>query len=276
MKRSGSSVRLIVRRLRQDTLRYVASRRGLTFHSQGAILIAAPHPDDEVLGCGGLITRVLSKGGQVSVIVFTGGECSHSSCCSIAGEVVKQARRELTMKAAECLSLAKNNITFLDWGDGQIGRDGPDESSHKVEELAGWIARLRPEAVFAPHPFEGWPDHEAAERITRAAMEQSGVVCRLFHYCVWFWFSMPLRNALKIYWRKARLLDIADVYERKQAAMEAYLKPCAPCGNPWSGVLPRELVRAFRWKKELFFEADIKVQEARESDRGIKGQVTSS
>jgi hypothetical protein len=68
---------------------------------------------------------------------------------------------------------------------------------------------------------------------------------------------MPLRKALRIDWCRARLLDIRDVYEHKQAAIDEYLRPCAPCGNPWSGVLPREFINAFKWKKELFFEADV-------------------
>jgi LmbE family N-acetylglucosaminyl deacetylase len=237
--------------------RLLSSAAGESALPEEMIFVVAPHPDDEVLGCGGMIGETLRHGGQVHVIMLTGGERSHESCCNVDKKAVRQARRESAVKAGNCLSLGKGNLVFLDWGDGQISQADARESGRRVEELAGRIARLRPEAVFAPHPFEGWPDHVAAERITRAAIERSAIDCRLFHYCVWFWFSMPLRRALKINWRKARLLDITDIYEKKLAAMDAYLKPCAPCGNPWSGVLPREFVRAFRWKKELFFEADL-------------------
>ena len=186
------------------------------------------------------------------LIVLTGGERSHDGCCRIEGEAVKWARHDLARKATMHLSLHEDSIVFLDWGDGRIAESEPDERGRRVEEIAGWIGRLRPEAVFAPHPFEGWPDHEAAERITRAAIERSGVACRLYHYCVWFWFSMPLRKALRIDWRKARLLDITDVYEKKQAAMDAYLKPNAPCGNPWSGVLPRNSCGPSDGKRNIF------------------------
>ncbi|MDI9432759.1 MAG: PIG-L family deacetylase [Planctomycetota bacterium] len=215
----------------------------------------APHPDDEVLGCGGLIARTVAAGGDVAVVVLSRGERSHASCCDLSGEAIGQRRVALAAEAAGRLSLPQERLIFLDWPDGQIAGNGPKEQDRRVDELAGWIVRLRPEAVFAPHPFEGWVDHEAAERLTRTAIEGSGVSCRLFHYCVWFWFSMPLRRALQIDWRRARLLDIADVYDRKRAAMDAYLEPCAPCGNPWSGVLPPELLRTFRCRKELFFEA---------------------
>ena len=220
-----------------------------------SLMVIAPHPDDEVLGCGGLIARVLAEGGRVLVLVLTGGERSHFHCCNLDGEAIKQARRDLTLKAAERLSLPADNIVFFDWGDGRLADCGPKEWCGKAGEIRSWIQRWEPEAVFAPHPWEGWPDHVVTEKLTRLAVERSGVSCRLFHYCVWFWYYLPLRMALAADWRGARLLDISGVHPQKQAAMEIYLKPRAPCGNPWSGVLPRELVGALRWKKELFFEA---------------------
>jgi len=246
-----------VRRTRRCLLQIQSKGVSAPLEGLSVVLVVAPHPDDEVLGCGGLVSRCLGGGGRVEISILTGGERSHERCCQLDGQAVKQARRDLALKAGRCLSLRDGDITFLDWGDGQIGRDDCGQFSRRADELARLIERVRPEAVFAPHPFEGWSDHEAAERITRAAIERSGVKCRLFHYCVWFWFSMPLRRALRIDWRKARLLDIRDVYDRKQAAIDEYLTPCAPCGNPWSGVLPREFLNAFKWKNELFFETDV-------------------
>lgn len=37
-------------------------------------LIIAPHPDDETLAAGGLIKSVLSRGGQVKVVMVTNGD----------------------------------------------------------------------------------------------------------------------------------------------------------------------------------------------------------
>ena len=35
---------------------------------------------------------------------------------------------------------------------------------------------------------------------------------------------------------------------------QCYILPQAPCGMPWSGVLPEMFVKANRWNKELYFE----------------------
>lgn len=37
------------------------------------LLVIAPHSDDEVLGCGGLISRVKNDGGKVYVLIFNLG-----------------------------------------------------------------------------------------------------------------------------------------------------------------------------------------------------------
>jgi N-acetylglucosamine malate deacetylase 1 len=38
------------------------------------VLVAAPHPDDEVLGCGGSIARHVEAGRQVFVLHLSSGE----------------------------------------------------------------------------------------------------------------------------------------------------------------------------------------------------------
>lgn len=41
---------------------------------KASLLVVAPHPDDEVIGCGGLISKVKSQGGQVAVLFMTVGD----------------------------------------------------------------------------------------------------------------------------------------------------------------------------------------------------------
>jgi LmbE family N-acetylglucosaminyl deacetylase len=40
----------------------------------GRTLVIAPHPDDEILGCGGVIARLADEGGEVHVAVVTKGQ----------------------------------------------------------------------------------------------------------------------------------------------------------------------------------------------------------
>src|ERR1700722_11526713 len=43
---------------------------------QGPLLVVAPHPDDEILGAGGLVQSWVASGGAVTVVSVTDGEAA--------------------------------------------------------------------------------------------------------------------------------------------------------------------------------------------------------
>lgn len=210
------------------------------------ILIVAPHPDDEVLGCSGLIQRLSREGKQVDVVILSGGGKSHAGCCRIEGSLLIDSRRALSRKAAGLLDLPLRNLHFLDYPDGSISFDCPE-----TDRLKNLIETLHPNAIFVPHRGEGWSDHLAAGDIVRRLIDKDPKI-ELYEYCVWFWFY----NVWNIDWKNARILAMSpQEHKMKNQAIDAYVLPKAPCGKPWSGVLPDMFVKANRWKKELYFKA---------------------
>lgn len=254
------SSRIVWRFIRRGVLKAIVSVAGQEFFSESArCLIIAPHPDDEVLGCGGLLAGRAMDGKRTDILFLTDGEASHGGCCSTPAREVGVARRHLAAIANESLGIPEGRLHFLNGKDGQLPHKGQDGFIDLAEKIAEFLKKSAPEAVFCPHPFEGWSDHIAAEELTRAALKMLAPdpVPRLYHYCVWFWYSMPLARSWCIDWRRARLLDITAQLPRKRQAMRTYLDALAPCGHPWVGKLPPQFLRAFDWDKELFFEADI-------------------
>lgn len=237
-------------------LRSLSPRPAQGYSFSDNVLIIAPHPDDEVLGCGGLIARAIQAGKMVNVIILSNGGASHRGCCTTSRDIVKEKRRHLATVSLEILGISQENIIFLDWEDGRLPfPDNPDFAS-KADGLAKLLAWIKPAKVLCPHYYEGWADHVAAQQITREAIKRSGIIATICYYCVWFWFSMPLRKGLMCDWKNALTLDISGVYEQKRKAIAAYMEPCAPCGKPWSGSLPKEFLKAFAWKRELFFKVE--------------------
>ena len=47
------------------------------------MIVVSPHPDDEMFGCAGLMSRSIAEGKQVKLIIMTGGGKSLSGCCII-------------------------------------------------------------------------------------------------------------------------------------------------------------------------------------------------
>ena len=210
----------------------------------GKSIIIAPHPDDEVLGCGGLIRRLLELGRQVDVVILSGGGKSHAGCCKIDEHTLIENRRNLSQRAAQIIGLPAERLHFLNYPDGGISYDCPE-----TDRLRQLIATVSSDAVFVPHRGEGWSDHVAAGEIVRRLVGDRPQVA-LYEYCVWFWYY----NVWNIDWQRARVLQLSsEEHHTKLQAIDAYVTPLAPCGKPWSGVLPRVFVDACRWCNELYF-----------------------
>lgn len=252
-------LKYIWRVIRQKILKHIGEVTGKPFTQiPDHFLIIAPHPDDEIFGCSGIIARCPRGNLKSKVLFLSEGEASHKGCCNSSGDRVGEQRRALAGRTAKIIGISATQLHFLSLKDGAFPRKGQEAFKRTATLIANAIGNELPEAVFCPHPFESWPDHIAATDLTIAAINMLPLESRpkLYYYCVWFWYSMPLSRVFQVKWRNARLLDITLYLGVKKQAMRTYLDALAPCGNPWVGKLPRELLRAFEWNKELYFEAD--------------------
>jgi LmbE family N-acetylglucosaminyl deacetylase len=119
-------------------------------------LVIAPHPDDEAIGCGGLIA--LAE--RPSVVFLT-------------GDGLRRDEAE-----ASCAELAVGRVEFLDLVDGQV----PD-AGDAVGRLRELVAAVSPDCVLVPWPLERQRDHAAAARLTARALEGSELP--IWCYEVW-------------------------------------------------------------------------------------------
>ncbi|HEX4952892.1 MAG TPA: PIG-L family deacetylase [Thermoanaerobaculia bacterium] len=118
------------------------------------VLVLAPHYDDEVLGCGGLLAQLTAGGAQVAVLFLT-----DSAAEPPEGESATDygARRHAEAEAAaRVLNLA--SLRHLGLPDGRL-------SFHLDAAAAGVgeaLLALRPELLLVPSPLEITADHRAA------------------------------------------------------------------------------------------------------------------
>lgn len=207
-------------------------------------VIIAPHPDDEVIGCGGLIQALIERCTPPHVIILTGGESSHRGCCNITESDIIDARHQLTMKAAATLGLPESHIHCLHYPDGSV-----DSKHSETAKLSSLLLQLSPKALFVPHSGEGWNDHTKVAGIIKEVTKQHTI--DIYEYCVWMWYY----NVWNLDYKNARILKMSTAqHKRKLQAIAQYVTPLAPCGKPWSGVLPKAFLKAARWNKELYFK----------------------
>lgn len=224
---------------------HLCAHRLRELRPEGRVVVLAPHPDDEALGCGGFINRMCREGNAPYVVIMTGGGGSLRGHSDMAEEEVIRARRKLTLDSATRLGLPENHITFLDFTDGSIDAR-PVKEMGRLRRL---IEELAPDMLLVPHRGEGWPDHLAVREIGRKLAEEMNI--HMYEYCVWMWYY----NVWRLDWKNAVCVKFSDK-ERiaKRLAVDAYIKPLAPCGRPWSGVLPKSFVKANTSDIELYFK----------------------
>jgi LmbE family N-acetylglucosaminyl deacetylase len=168
--------KLVYRKLREATLSDL-------FEKKSKIMVLAPHPDDEIIGVGGIILEALTKQGQVHIVFLTDGE---SSGASSDKEQVKVERKKLTQNVISKLRLNENDITRLELEDGKV----PHENDVGFDEIAQRIAKImdewKPDILFATHEKDFWPfDHVACAQLAKEAVYQSESKPKLYFYWVW-------------------------------------------------------------------------------------------
>ncbi len=121
----------------------------------GALLVLAPHPDDEVIGCGGLILAHRAKGQPVTVAVATDGRLGITG--GVGDDDYVELRRREHLEAGRALGGTES--VFLGFSDGGLA------TARANGELASALVELldaRPwNTVVFPSPFELHPDHRA-------------------------------------------------------------------------------------------------------------------
>ncbi|HKO00943.1 MAG TPA: PIG-L family deacetylase, partial [Thermoanaerobaculia bacterium] len=166
------------------------------------LLVLAPHPDDEVIACGGVVAQHIRERRSVRVIVATDG--------AQAGDAA--TREEESRRALAVLGGAE--VTFLRYPDRQL-------SSDVVDRLRDILRDYKPDLILAPSPIEIHPDHSAlAIAFCELIQRDDSLFAELAVASVAFYeVGQPLRPNT--------LVDITDVADAKYEAIAAHASQLA-------------------------------------------------
>jgi LmbE family N-acetylglucosaminyl deacetylase len=187
--RDGSGVTL----MRADAFLAAADRLPVAslddLAGPGGLVVVAPHPDDESLGCGGLIAAARAAGRRVHLIVVSDGCGSHTQSRLYPPEALRALREAETLRAAAILGLRPENITFLRLPDAHVPSAGPSAEA-AAESVAQAASRCGAGAVFVTWRHDPHCDHRAAALIVALARPRMPGV-RVYEYPVWGWTLPP-------------------------------------------------------------------------------------
>lgn len=179
-------------------------------------VVFSPHPDDDVLGCGGTIVHRLQAGHVIDIVYLTDGRNSHSLVLGIVEQptpaevaIVRQAE---AWNAAEILGVTeRGSLSFLEFEDGSLAAHS-EEATIAVRQI---LAELSPTEVFYPSSCDQHPDHRATHEIVEAAISTLPIKPDRYCYTIWAGESLsPCEHKTR--------MDIKDVVGLKREAIEEH------------------------------------------------------
>lgn len=207
-------------------------------------VVVAPHPDDEVLACGGLIAQWAAAGRCVQVVAVTDGEASLPAARVHGAEALGALRRREREAGLACLGLAAHDVVALGLPDGGVGRE--------THALAARLAELlRPgDVVLAPWRRDGHPDHEAVGEAAARACVQRGLPLHELPIWMWHW-ARP--DDPRVPWARLRRVAVRHA-GAKAEALRQHHSQLLPAGGEPPTLPPWALAR---WQRsfEYVFEA---------------------
>jgi LmbE family N-acetylglucosaminyl deacetylase len=186
-----------------------------------AVLVVAPHPDDEVLAAGGTMSALVRAGARVRVVLLTAGDGYLRAARRIGSfspddrtyRRLGELRLQESVEAAAHLGLQPDAMSCLGYPDGRLadlaegcwepasavsGRAGatsvpyewaitpgaPCCGSGLVADLASVLATFRPDTVIVPARRDNNADHAAAAQLAQRALSGYGFAGRRLAYLV--------------------------------------------------------------------------------------------
>lgn len=137
------------------------------------LLAVTAHPDDEALGCGGVLARYAGEGCETFLVTATRGQRGRfegvpEGAPGHPGREALADIREEELRASAAV-LGVRDVVVLDYEDQLLDRAAVDVI---VPQLVAHVRRIRPDVVvtFPPDGAYGHPDHVAISQFTTAAL----------------------------------------------------------------------------------------------------------
>jgi LmbE family N-acetylglucosaminyl deacetylase len=182
------------------------------------VFVIAPHPDDESLGCGGLLAWAASNGRRVEVLFLTDGEASHRGSAVVPALQLAQIRMREAVDAAARLGVPGSSLDFMHLPDGSLSGMREEAFNTVAAQLRQVLSKLTPCVVCVTASTDPHGDHQRAYELAAAAVR--GLErCRLLAYPVWSWV---LPEGQHVPEPRGYRVDISATRARKSEAIAAH------------------------------------------------------
>ena len=244
---------------------YLDMLRSLPFGTMGdltagqPLLVLSPHPDDETLGCGGLLAAAGKAGIPAYVMILTDGAASHPRSRSYPPARLTALRRDEARRAVACLGMLEDHLRFLDLPDAATPSAGADFDA-AVEAIVRLARETEAATLFVTWGHDPHCDHETAcamARVAQSILAAGRPGFRLWAYPVWG-LHLPEDAAIDQDRPTGFRLDIEDERDAKLRAIQCYASQMTDLidDDPDAFCFTPAQLSPFLGDREIYFEVE--------------------
>ncbi|MFT8776641.1 MAG: PIG-L deacetylase family protein [Gluconacetobacter liquefaciens] len=214
----------------------------------GNVLVLAPHPDDESLGCGAAIAAASRAGKDVLVVALTDGRLSHPHSRLFPPDRLIALRQAELREAVRILTQGTGKTFLLGFPD-QGAPATPADHAAVSNRLLHLIDTHTVSALWTTWEKDPHPDHRCAAAIGRAVAHARPAL-KLWRYPVWGRFIEDTPEAEDVLYR----FDSTALQPEKRAAIDAHRSQMTALipDDPDGFVMDPQARRHFLESPELF------------------------
>lgn len=149
------------------------------------VLAVAPHPDDETLGCGGLLWHLHAQGAAIEILFVTDGGASHGRSPSWPRLRLAAEREREAAAALAALGLGAAPRTFLRLPDAAMPARGSPDHGDALRAVGAILDALRPDLLVLPWRRDPHCDHRDSWSLVTEAAQARGPLPAILEYAVW-------------------------------------------------------------------------------------------
>jgi LmbE family N-acetylglucosaminyl deacetylase len=226
----------------------------------GATVVVAPHPDDEALGCGGLLALLRQAGQPTAAVLVSDGSMSHPNSATFSPEARRAVREAEFRHALTLLGADTTEPLLLRLPDSQVPATADALGfGAAVEQLQAFLGEQQAATVLVPWRRDPHPDHRATAALVQAALMGLPHPPRRLEYVVWAWErAAPEDLPTPADAVRGFRLDVEEVVPQKQRAIATHRSQVAPgvfTDDAGGFLLSTEVLAHFAVPYEVYFEA---------------------
>jgi LmbE family N-acetylglucosaminyl deacetylase len=221
-------------------------------------LVLVPHPDDEALGCAGLLAQLVKQGSDIRIVLTTDGSRSHTNSASYPPARLAALRKEELTAALNLLGISSSQLNCYGATDSAMPATTEPGFQELTDRLSDDLIMFQPDLILVPYELDPHRDHRATWQVLIAALEKVRPTERpkIWEYPIWLYQNAAEEDIPDLKAGELLSLDTSAYSELKKQCIYAHRSQTIRliADDPTGFMLKPEMIANFTNGKEYFMQ----------------------